>query len=89
MKFGLLCLCIGVFCQIATSQVHFGVKGGMNVATLVGYRINPGKYNISISAGYKWQSNSYTIGYEWFGGPATEVDESLERVVIQIGVGLH
>ena len=65
------------------------IKGGMNVATLVGYRINPGKYNISISAGYKWQSNSYTIGYEWFGGPATEVDESLERVVIQIGVGLH
>jgi hypothetical protein len=68
------------------------IKGGVNVSTMVGYRVNPGNYNLSISAGYKWQSNAYSYGYEWFGGapsPTTDVEESLERVVIQIGIGLH
>lgn len=64
------------------------IKGGTNVAAMVGYRVNPGNYNISISAGYKWQSNAYTVGNEWSGGLITEVEESLERVVVQIGIGL-
>jgi hypothetical protein len=65
------------------------VKGGVNVSTMVGCRLNPGNYNISLSAGYKWQKNSYTYKYGWFGTLTTDVEETLERVVIQIGIGLH
>ena len=35
MKFGLSCVCAVLICQVATSQVHFGVKGGMNLANTV------------------------------------------------------
>lgn len=66
------------------------IKGGMMMSPMFGYRIAADKYNISLAAGYKWQTNEFAYSFgDWGGANVIEVKETMERFVVQIGIGLH
>lgn len=55
---------------------------------LLGYRIKGEKFNVYLSAGYKFQS----IEYEWSwggGGGKTYFNRDTQRMAIQLGFGFH
>jgi hypothetical protein len=68
-------------------------RGGFTLNPLIGYRINADKFSIYIAGGYKYQKNRYTSEpygpYSGVGTFTTSVDETRNRLVLQIGVGLH
>jgi hypothetical protein len=67
--------------------------GGEMISSLVGYRITARKFSLYISAGHKFQKTHFSYNYElWRSSlPAsiTRVEESINRVIVQIGFGLH
>jgi hypothetical protein len=71
------------------------VSGGVMINPLIGYRIIADKWNINLSAGYRWQRINYTYSPQyWYWSdtrqsPVYSVTEDIERVVVQIGFGLN
>lgn len=58
----------------------------------VGYRIVADKWNINLSAGYKWQRVKYdyeTNNFWYVAGWKYSVKQDMERVVVQLGFGLN
>jgi len=54
---------------------------------LIGYRITTGKFNLYLSAGYKFQAVEY--GWSWEGRVNTHVRHAIERMALQIGFGFR
>lgn len=71
----------------------YEADGGLMFHPVVGYRIKANQYSLYLSAGYKFQRNDYTYtSNNWIWGypaPGTSVRENMERLSIQIGLGLH
>jgi len=66
------------------------IKGGLMVNPLIGYRIITDKYSLYFATGYKWQKNQYNYHTIWWSGlENTEVTETMERMILQIGIGIH
>lgn len=58
-----------------------------SINALAGYRICAGKYDVYLSAGYKFQRIRY--GWSWGGpGSRTFVERDIKRVSVQIGFGI-
>lgn len=71
----------------------FDANRAISVSPAVGYRILADKWNINISAGYKWQRIDYSYTYNYWdsyyrGGEST-VEQTMERLVVQLGFGLN
>jgi hypothetical protein len=73
-------------------------NGGVMINPMIGYRIAAEKWDIHISAGYKWQRINYMytpIYYQFydygysFNNYSYEVEENSERLTVQFGFGLH
>jgi hypothetical protein len=68
---------------------------GVMVNPMIGYRISATKWSINISAGYKWQRLNYTMTplYYYYDytlqTPVFSVEETMKRLVFQIGFGLN
>jgi hypothetical protein len=75
------------------AENEYDSDGGLTFHPVVGYRIKANQYSLYLSAGYKFQRNDYTYtANNWIWGyPAsrTSVRENMERLSIQIGLGLH
>jgi hypothetical protein len=66
------------------------IKGGLMINPLVGYRISASKYSLYFATGYKWQKNEYNFHTLWWSGTEeNQVNETMHRMVIQIGIGIH
>ena len=67
--------------------------GGEMISSMLGYKINTGKFNLYILAGHKYQKAhfSYNPLAPWssFRAPEVSVEENMNRIVFQIGFGLH
>jgi hypothetical protein len=65
-------------------------NGGLMLNPMIGYRMNAGKFNVSIAAGYKLQQLDYSFDWTWgWPGAATVIDGEYHRVMLQIGVGFN
>lgn len=58
------------------------------VNPLVGYRVAGDKFNLYLSAGYKFQSIEYGWSWGW-GGARTYVGQDIERLSLQLGFGFR
>jgi hypothetical protein len=72
----------------------FDANRAFSIGPVVGYRIVADKWNINLSAGYKWQRIEYdtTSVYYWhFADPGIRysVTQDIERIVVQLGFGLN
>jgi len=68
------------------------VRGGEMINSLVGYRIKTNQFSLYISAGHKFQKVIHSYNpTPWSGVPGSKVtiEENMNRMVIQIGFGLH
>ncbi|WP_276372440.1 hypothetical protein [Chryseolinea sp. H1M3-3] len=67
--------------------------GSEMISSLIGYRIAAEKFSLYIMAGHKFQRAHYSYNPEpWRSSyPATKisVEENMNRLVVQIGFGLH
>ena len=67
--------------------------GGAMYNSLVGYRIVAQKFSLYIAAGHKFQRTHFSSSAEpwssYYPAPIRHVEESINRVVAQIGFGLH
>jgi hypothetical protein len=68
-------------------------KRGPFLHLLLGYRINAHKFNLYLTAGYKFQTIDYeqtSMWWTWgFPGSRTYVSRDMERISIQLGFGFH
>jgi hypothetical protein len=73
-------------------QMRFKGEGGFFYHPAVGYRIREGRVSLYLSAGYKFQQLNYEQIPVWstwgIGGVRTYVQRNMERVSIQMGIGL-
>jgi hypothetical protein len=73
--------------------VEYKEYGGEMLSPMLGYRISTEKFNLYISGGYKYQKAHFSYNaVPWSSFvPAAEnsVEENMNRVVVQIGFGLH
>lgn len=67
---------------------YHGARGWL-INPSLGYRIRADKWDITMSAGYRWQRLNYNHLAFWWGGSEVFVKETIERVVLQIGFGIH
>ena len=67
-------------------------RGGEMINSMVGYRIKANQFSLYISAGHKFQQvqRSYNpTPWSSVPGSKVSVEENMNRMVIQIGFGLH
>jgi hypothetical protein len=68
------------------------VRGGEVINSMVGYRIKTNQFGLYISAGHKFQKvqRSYNPN-PWSSVPGSKIsiEENMNRMVVQIGFGLH
>jgi hypothetical protein len=82
--------------QTEEYEPDLDVKGGPMISSSIGYRIIADKWNINVSAGYRWQRINFKYSPQyWYwsdnGASSTvySVTEDIQRLVIQIGFGLN
>jgi hypothetical protein len=82
--------------QMWVSETNYNVieltdiNGGLMVNPLIGYRISTSKYSLYFATGYKWQKSEYNFHTLWWSGTEkNEVKETMQRMVVQIGIGIH
>lgn len=67
--------------------------GGEMICSMLGYRISTEKFSIYMSAGHKFQKAHFSYNVEpWSSfapSPSQRVEENMNRLVVQIGFGLH
>jgi hypothetical protein len=69
--------------------------GSKMISTVIGYRITTNKLNIYLAAGHKYQKANFSynglLTWSSFAGPGSllATEETMNRVVVQIGFGLH
>lgn len=67
--------------------------GGEMICSMLGYRISTEKFSLYISAGHKFQKAHFSYNTQpWSSfapSPSQRVEESMNRLVVQIGFGLH
>jgi hypothetical protein len=64
------------------------------ISSMLGYRINTTKFNVWLAGGYKYQKANFSYNPSpWSSSfmPASEVsvEENMNRLVFQIGIGLN
>jgi hypothetical protein len=64
-------------------------SGGRVINPMVGYRVASGKWRMYLMAGYKFQRINYTQTYKWrtWTGDRMTVEQDMERLSVQLGVG--
>jgi hypothetical protein len=68
------------------------VRGGEVINSMVGYRIKTNQFSLYISAGHKFQKvqRSYNpTPWSSIPGSKVSIEEDMNRMVVQIGFGLH
>lgn len=67
--------------------------GGEVISTMVGYRVATNKLNIYVAAGHKFQKTNFSYNpapwSSWVPQAVLAVEESMNRVVLQVGFGWH
>ena len=75
------------------AEYEYKESGGEMLSSMLGYRFAAGKFNLYVSAGYKYQQARFSYNSAPWSSfsqmPKTSVEENMNRVVIQIGFGLH
>lgn len=71
-------------------EMFFGMReeGGYFIHPMVGYRLRQGRIALHLTGGYKIQRIHYRQEWIGWGAPVTSVVQDLERVTLQIGIGL-
>lgn len=74
-------------------QFNYSEEGGFFFHPMFGCRIDEAKFSVYFTAGYKFQDLSYKQTPDWWtwghpGGKVT-IDRKIQRLSIQIGIGLH
>ncbi len=73
-------------------QLYFRDEGGFFYHPAIGYRLHQGKLTIYLTAGYKLQRLHYKVAPRWSGwggaGLRSSVEQDMERLSIQMGIGL-
>lgn len=68
-------------------------SGGKMISTLVGYRITKERFSLYMLAGHKFQQTHFSYNPEPWSSFAPQssvyIEESINRLVVQIGFGLH
>ena len=72
---------------LANVEVVYNEEDNININPLLGYRIVADKFNLYISAGYKFQTIEY--GWAYSGGNKRFVRQEIGRIAIQLGFGFH
>lgn len=67
----------------------YNADGGFSFGPTAGYRIKADRYNLYLSAGYRFQRINYTYSGFYYGPSEYRVEEDVQRAVIQIGFGLN
>ena len=64
---------------------------GRFINPMIGYKIRTNPWSIFLAAGYKFHRMKYDYTYRWSGPDANPfyVRQDIERVVLQLGIGLH
>jgi hypothetical protein len=80
------------------AQVRHRHEGGYMYHPFLGYRVRQGKITLYFSMGYKFQTVTYKhiptwrdefgIVHEWT-GTRTTIERRMERVSVQMGIGLN
>jgi hypothetical protein len=68
-------------------EIVYNEAANININPLLGYRIVGDKFNLYLSAGYKFQMLEYGWGYS--GGYKTYVRRDIGRACLQLGFGIH
>ena len=67
--------------------------GGEMICAMLGYRISTEKFSLYMSGGHKFQKAHFSYNAQpWSSfapSPSHSVEESMNRLVVQIGFGLH
>jgi hypothetical protein len=64
------------------------VTSAPTIYPALGIRLSSGNWNLYLQAGYKWQRINYTQSPKFFiDPPRNEIEEDIERLCIQIGIG--
>jgi hypothetical protein len=75
------------------NQFTYSEEGGFFVHPVLGYRSQHDKFSLYFTAGYKFQDLTYEQTPNWWvwGHPAGKVtvDREVQRLSVQIGIGLH
>ena len=74
-------------------EPDFNADRAIAFSPVLGYRILADKWNINISAGYKWQRIDYSYSNQYwdayYRNATYSVEQVMERIVIQLGFGLN
>jgi hypothetical protein len=74
-------------------EPKYNVYGGATVSSIIGYRIKTNRFSLYISAGHKFQRVDFSYNpTPWLTGQTESkisIDERINRIMIQIGFGLH
>jgi hypothetical protein len=71
-------------------QFTYKEQGGYIIHPSIGYRITAEKWSVYITGGYKFQQIKYVQANRWWPeGYKNTVTQKSERIVVQIGFGLH
>ena len=73
---------------------EYEAERAFSFSPVLGYRIIADKWNINFNVGYKVQRIDYSFTYEfWYDSrypaPTHSVEETTQRLVVQIGFGLN
>lgn len=63
--------------------------GGLMLNPMMGYRLNAGKIDVTLAAGYKLQRVDYSFDWIWGWPNSTKVEEEFHRFIFQIGIGFN
>ena len=73
--------------------VNYTEYGSEMISSMLGYRINTNKFSVYIAAGHKFQKATFSYNIPLWSSflPPSDisVEESMNRLVFQIGIGLH
>lgn len=76
--------------RLEESDYEYDASGGFMLSPELGYRINSGKHNLYLSAGYRRQVNRYKYHavsiWSWPTEPVSVV-ETMQRVMVTLGFG--
>ena len=74
-------------------MIEYTEYGGEMISSVLGYRISTEKLNLYISAGHKYQKAHFSynpVPWSSFApSPITSIEENMNRIIFQIGFGLH
>ncbi|HEX8041410.1 MAG TPA: hypothetical protein VF490_19820 [Chryseosolibacter sp.] len=74
---------------LSDSPLFFIQERNPYLNPLVGYRLAAGKLNVYLSAGYKFQHLTYGWTSGWSQSVTTRIERTIERIVVQLGVGFR